>query len=163
MKRPSRVPDLISLRDAREGVAAVEFALCASLLVSLFVGAVSLGLASWTKMQVGNAARAGAAYAATHDPGEARFIANVTAAAQNATALSTRVQVPPFAPVANSCTDPASGQISPAGKATTCPVTKSPPGTYVTVATTYSYSFILPVPGIANTVTLSGKAVARIQ
>ena len=67
MKRYSLISKLISLRDAREGTAAVEFALSASLLlVPLFFGAVSLGLMAWTQMQVDNAARAGAVYAVNH-------------------------------------------------------------------------------------------------
>lgn len=153
----------MSLRDAREGIAAVEFALSALLLVPLFFGTVSLGLMAWTKMQVDNAARAGAVYAISHDRNLASFIAGLTAAVQNATALSTSLPVPTFVTAITSCINPANGQITSAGNATTCPSTGSPPGTYVTVTTQYSYPLILPVPGIANAVTLSGKAVARIQ
>ena len=157
MKRPSRVPEVILLRTAKEGVAAVEFALCAFFLVPLFFGAVSLGLASWTKMQVGNAARAGAVYASNY----LYDVAKITTAAQNATVLSTSVIVNP-AQMTTSCVDPATGQISSAVNGT-CPGTGSPPGTYVTVTTTYSYTFVLPLPGIANAATLTGKAVARIK
>ena len=67
----------------------MEFALLAPVLILMFTGAVSLGLASWTKMQVGNAARAGAVYAVNHGYNQA----NIQAAAQNATALSTKVIV----------------------------------------------------------------------
>ena len=159
MGRRPRVSELTSLQDAREAVAALEFALVAAFLVPLFTGAVSLGLASWTKMQVGNAARAGAAYAAKN----AYNAANIKTAAQSATALSTGVQVPTPVQATNSCIDPANGQITSAGNATTCPKTGSSPGTYVTVTTTVSYSFILPMPGIADVGTLSGNAVARIN
>ncbi len=158
MKRRPRVSDVISLRDAREGVAALEFAICAVFLVPLFLGAVSLGLAAWTKMQVGNAARAGAVYAASH----VYDAAGITAAAQNATALSTSVQVTPVQ-VTQSCTDPATGTISKATNTNPCPGTGSPPGDYVTVTTHKPYSFILPIPGIADVGTLSGYAVARIK
>ncbi len=158
MKRRSRASKTTSLRDAREGVAAVEFALLAPVLILMFTGAVSLGLASWTKMQVGNAARAGAVYAVNHGYNQA----NIQAAAQNATALSTKVIVSSnTAP--QSCIDPATGKISPAGAATTCLGTGSSPGSYVTVTTTMSYSFIMPLPGIAKATTLSGNAVARIK
>lgn len=159
MGRRSRVPGAISLRDAREGVAAVEFALLAPVLILLFTGAVSLGLASWTKMQVGNAARAGAVYAVNHGYNKA----NIQAAAQNATALSTKVSVVTSPEATQSCIDPATGTISPAGAAAACPGTGSSPGNYVTITTTMSYSLIMPIPGIAKAMTLSGNAVARIK
>lgn len=157
MRRRSRTSELVSLQNAKEGVAAVEFALIASVLVPLFIAAVSLGLASWTKMQVGNAARAGAVYAVNHG----FDIIGIGTAAQNATALSDITVI--STPALLSCTDPASGQISFANSAKTCPGTGSPPGDYVTVTTQRSYSFILSLPGMADTVTLSGKAVARIK
>jgi len=159
MKRYSQFSKLIFLRNAKEGIAAVEFALSASFLVPLFFGAVSLGLAAWTKMQVGNAARAGAVYASNHG----YDAANIKIAAQSATALSTSILVISPLQISQSCIDQASGQISSAGSATACPSTGSPPGTYVTVNTQYSYTFILPLPGIANAVTLSGKAIVRIK
>ena len=159
MKR-SRAPEMLSWWNAKEGVAAVEFALIATVLVPLFCGAVSLGLASWTKMQVGNAARAGAVYAANHG----YDVIGIATAAQNATALSGVTVI--SLPALQSCTDPETGQISLAvtrNGVSTCPGTGSPPGDYVTVTTQKTYSFVLSMPGFADTVTLSGKAVARIR
>lgn len=157
MKRRSRVSEIASLRDAREGIAAVEFALLAPILILIFTGAVSLGLALWIKMQVGNAARAGANYAVNHG----YDTENIRTAAQGATALS-KVTVN-STEATQSCIDPASGKILSANGATACPGTGSPPGNYVTITTQLSYSFILPIPGIADVTTLRGNAVARIR
>lgn len=148
---------MMALRDARDGIAAVEFALTAPVLVLILAGAVSYGVALRMKMEVGNAARAGAAYASSHGFDQTQ----IAAAAQSATALSNVTVIATQATA--SCTDPASGVISGAGKATACPGTGASPGTYVTVTTQMLYSFILPLPGMAKTTTLSGKAIARIQ
>ena len=158
MKRRLQISTALSLRYAREGVAAEEFALLAPILILMFTGAASLGLASWTKMQVGNAARAGAVYAVNHGYN----LASIITAAQSATALS-NVTVTSALPTIQSCTDPTSGKRSSANGAKVCPGTGSPPGDYVTVTTQLSYSFILPIPGIAKTMTLRGTAVARIR
>jgi hypothetical protein len=109
-------------------------------------------------MEVGNAARAGAAYAANHayDP------TNIRNAGQNATPLSTNVNV-----ASNQCTsccaDPVSGKISSANGATVCPGTGSAPGTYVIIATNMSYTFLLPITGNTGPTTLTGNAIARIK
>jgi len=155
MARCSRVSGAASLRGAREGVAALEFALCAPILI--LTGAASLGLASWTRMQVGNAARAGAAYAVNH----VYNLASVATAAQSATALSSVIVT--SAEATQSCTDPASGRITGANGATVCPGTGSPPGDYVTVTTQIPYSFMMPIPGVADVKTLNGNAVTRIR
>ncbi len=157
MGRYSRVSGLAALRNAREGIAAVEFALLAPVLTLIFIAAVSFGLASWTKMQVSNAARAGGVYAAKYGFNQT----NITAAAKNATPLP-NVTVTATQATA-SCTNPTNGTISSANGATTCPSTGAPPGTYVTVTTQVPYSFTLPIPGIADMAALSGNAVARIN
>lgn len=157
MRRHPRSSTAAALWSARDGIAALEFALVAPVLVLILAGAASFGVGLRMQMEVGNAARAGAAYASSHGFDQAQ----ITAAAQSATAL-TSVTVTATQATA-SCTDPASGAISSAGKAKACPATGAPPGTYVTVTTQMPYSFILPPPGMAKTTTLSGKAVARIQ
>ncbi len=147
-----------ALRRSRDGVAALEFALTAPVLILLMVGAISFGAAYRVKMQVGNAARAGAAYASAHGFSQS----GITAAAQNATALSTDVGVA-AANATSSCVDPATGTITGAGEAKTCPGTGSAPGTYVTVTTQLPYKLILTPPGMASSMTLTGVAVARLK
>lgn len=163
MTKHPRSSAVAALWSARDGIAAVEFALIAPVLTLLLAGAVSFGVGLRMKMEVGNAARAGAAYASSHpfNPAE------ITKAAQSATALASGVSLtPPPIEQKNMCINPASGALSSAGTATTCPGTGAKPGTYVTVTTQMPYSYILPLPGMTEEEakpTLRGKAVARTQ
>ncbi|MGI4978617.1 MAG: TadE/TadG family type IV pilus assembly protein [Janthinobacterium lividum] len=142
---------------ARDGVAAVEFALIAPLLILLLGGAVSLGEALRVRIAVGNAARAGAAWAQLNG-----FDANGIAAAARAATALTGVAVTATASAA-SCTSPASLLLAPAGGATLCPATGAPPGTYVSVATSVPYTSVIPLPGLPTTTTITGAAVARVR
>lgn len=142
---------------ARDGVAAVEFALIVPLLILLLGGAVSLGDALRVRIAVGNAARAGAAWAQLNG-----FDANgIAAAAQAATAL-TGVAVTATVSAA-SCTSPASLLLAPAGAAALCPATGAPPGTYAGVAASVSYTYVIPLPGLPTTTTIAASAVARVR
>lgn len=155
----TRIPlTTAALWRARDGVAAMEFALVVPVLITLMTGAISFGVAFRMKMEVGNAARAGAVYASANVFNQA----NIVAAAQAATALSTTVTVT-AAKVTSSCMDPGTGKIESAALATICPGTGSPPGTYVTVNTQMTYTFILALPGIGTSKTLTGIAVARLN
>lgn len=159
MKGRPRSSTMAALWSARDGIAALEFALVVPVLVLLLSGAVSFGVGLRMKMEVGNAARAGAAYASSHSFDQAK----IRAAAQNATALANNVSVSSPIEEKNMCTNPASGTLSSAGSATICPSTGAKPGTYVTVTTQMPYSYILPLPGVGTETILRGKAVARTQ
>lgn len=143
---------------ARNGTAAVEFALVAPVLLLLFTGAVSLGIGLRVRMEVGGAARSAAAYASSQPYDQAKIIS----AAQSATSLATKVSVT-VTRLAASCISSTSGQITPASGSNPCPDTGAPPGVYVVVTTQMPYNFILPLPGVEQSTTLHGKAVARIQ
>ena len=150
-------PRRAGLWHARDGVAAVEFALIAPFLILLLGGAVSFGDALRVRIAVGNAARAGAAWASLNGYDSS----GIAAAARAATGLA-GVGVTATAQ-ASTCTNPASTTLAASGGATLCPATGSPPGTYVSVATSVSYTFIIPLPGMPATTTLGGAAVARVR
>ena len=137
-----------ALWQARDGVAALEFALVAPLLILLLGGAVSLGDALRVRIAVGNAARAGAAWAQLNG-----FDANGIAAAARAATALTGVGVTATASAAT-CTNPASLLLAPAGGLALCPATGIPPGTYVSVATTVAYTYVIPLPGLPTTLSL---------
>ncbi len=148
---------------ARRGVAAVEFALLAPALVLLFGGAVSFGDALRVKVEVGNAARAGADYVALHG----NNLVNIQTAAQSATSLKLNVTVLAVPSVAECL--PLDGSaptldpsLAPCSSVTS---TGAPPGQYVTVTTTVLYHYIIALPGITNPAAfpLSGVAIARVQ
>ena len=156
----------ISIRpalDARRGVAAVEFALLAPALMLLFGGAVSFGDALRIKVEVGNAARAGADYVALHG----NDLVNIQTAAQSATNLKLNVTVVSVPSVAECLALDGSAptldpSLAPCSSVTS---TGAPPGQYVTVTATVLYHYIISVPGITNMATfpLSGAAMARVQ
>ncbi len=153
----TRLPCPAALWRAREGVAAVEFALTAPFLILLLGGAVSFGDALRIRVAVGNAARAGAAWAQLNG-----FDASgIATAAHAATGLAgVGVTATSFA---SSCTNPASAVLTAANGAALCPATGTPPGTYVSVAASVSYTYIIPLPGLPATTTINGAAVARVR
>ncbi len=142
---------------ARDGVAAVEFALVAPFLILLLGGAVGYGDALRVRIAVGNAARAGAAWASLNGFDAAR----IAAAGRAATGLA-NVGVTATRSAAT-CTNPASPALAASNGAALCPATGSPPGTYVTVAASVPYTFIIPLPTTPATVTITGTAIARVR
>lgn len=153
-----RYPGAAALWRARSGIAALEFALAAPVLILLFTGVISLGLGLRTKMEVENAARAGATYASSHPLAPD---ADIVRAAQSATVLATDVTVT-LEKKQRACMNSETGTVTVLGAAVTCAVSGAPPGTYVTVTTTLNYTFIMPMPGMEGTTILRGKSVARL-
>ena len=155
---PRRHVGTAALLDARKGAAAIEFALVSLFLFTLLTGVVSLGVGLYVAMEVQNAARAGAAYAASRTYDKAA----IETAAQGATALGSLVAAS-AARAPSSCLNQATGAISSAGSASTCPDSGAKPATYVTVTTQMTYSPILPLPqAIGTTMLLRGKSVTRM-
>ena len=150
----SYIPVWLRRRD--RGIAALEFGFVAPLLITLVFGAATVGTALRAKMMVGNAARAGIAYAINHGYDATNIPAAAKAATGNAALTVTPTQY------TNSCIN-SSGVISTATGAT-CP-NGSPPGVYVKVAVSQAYSLITPFPGnvIPSSYTLTSTVVARIQ
>jgi Flp pilus assembly protein TadG len=157
MRRVKLLHLLRALAHDRDGISAIELAICLPLIVALLIPMVDLGMSAYTKMQLVNAAQAGAEYAAKNG-----FDAtNISTAVTNATGLSGISANP--AP-AESC-----GCVS----GTTITDTTTPPcstgcasgteGVFVTVNAQVSYSTLFPYPGIASPVTLSAQSMIRIQ
>jgi Flp pilus assembly protein TadG len=172
---PERGPARHGRRDCCEAVAAIEMAFIAPILVFLALGMVDFGLGIYTKMMVGGAADAGAAYAfrnstqySTAGPGT--FNAAVQGAAQGAVTIPAMLSSTPL-------TASASEQYCCAGmsncNASTPPTcgTGLTVGTYVQVTTTAQYSTFLPYNllntlfsfNIANPVTFTAVSTVRIQ
>ena len=162
LSRTSSLSIMAALR-ARHAVAAVEFALIAPAFVMLLAGAVSFGDALRVKVELGNAARAGADYVAVHGYN----LLNIQAAAQAATNLGVNVTVVPVFSLAECMNMDGSAPtldptLAPCSSKTS---TGAPPGLYVTVTVTTPYRYIVAIPGIMNTTpfVLTGLAVARVQ
>jgi len=141
-------------RYSESGQSAVELALIATVLMSLFLGAADFSRLFYTSIAVNNAARAGAQYgsqslttaadasgmqtAATTDGSN---IAGITASASQCTCTSSTGVA---ACAANYCTD-------------------NPQATYVTVTTHATFTTFVTYPGIPSSTTLTGKAIMQVQ
>lgn len=136
----------------RSGTAAVEFGLVAPILVLLLVGMCDFGMAIWEQMEVGNAARAGAAYASVHGWNSAA----IQKAATSATELAS---ISAAASESLGCPSSSQGVVPPSGS--TC-TGGAQPGTYVVVNANAQYNLIVPYPGFSN-LALSAQATERIQ
>ena len=145
---------IAALRDAREGNAAVEFSIAAPVLAIIFVPLIDIGMAVYQKMQVQDAARAGAQYAMAHGWNSSSIQSAIT----NATALAVTVSPAP----SKSCGCPDGSSVSAAACGSTC-ADGQKAGTYVTVGAQVTYTPLLPYPAMGNSVTLSAQTTARIQ
>src|SRR5436190_15162474 len=89
---------------AQDGVGAIEFAFVAGILSMLLLGICDFGLGFWEKMQVANAARAGAEYAVKSGYDST----NIQTAVTNSTNLS-GVQASPAPAQTCGCPDAVTG------------------------------------------------------
>jgi len=137
------------------GVAAIEFAIVAPMLVLAMVCTADLGLGIYRKMQVQNAAQAGAEYAIVHG----YVSASITTAVSNATTFSGISATP--AP-SQFCGCPSSTGVTTTDCGGTCSGGSSP-GTYVSVGAQAKYTTILPYPIMPNSFTFNARSTVRIQ
>jgi Flp pilus assembly protein TadG len=140
-------------KGGRAGNVAVEFALIAPVLVTLFMGTVDYGLEVYYDAQLTQAVRAGAEY--VNNSGHSQDTAGIEAAVQGASSL-TGIAVP--APTASyQCSD----GTAVAGSGSTC-ANGSATGSYMTISATYTYtsfiSFFSSTPR-----TLSSTVTVRYQ
>jgi Flp pilus assembly protein TadG len=145
---------LAALRDAREGNAVVEFSIAAPVLAVIFVPLIDIGMAVYQKMQVQDAAQAGAQYAMAHGWNSSSIQTAVT----SATGLSVSASPAP----SKSCGCPDGSSVSAATCGSTCSDGQTA-GTYVTVGAQVTYTPLIPYPGMGSSVTLSAQTTARIQ
>ena len=144
------------LWQAVDGVSSIEFAIVGTFLTFLLLGTLDFGMVFFHKMQLANAAQAGADYAMMH----AYSSTAVTSAAQNATNLS-GVTVNPST-ILCGCPS-ASGGVSSATCGTSCPGANAGTATgYVKVNTTATYRTVFPWFS-SNPVTLGATAYAICQ
>jgi Flp pilus assembly protein TadG len=146
---------LLGRDNCTAGVAAVEFALIAPLLALSIICTVDLGLGIYRKMQVQNAAQAGAEYAVTHG-----FTASgITTATMSATSYSS-IQASP-AP-AQFCGCASATGVASATCGSTC-TGGAAAGTYVTVSAQSTYTTLLPYPMLPSSYALTAQSTVRIQ
>jgi Flp pilus assembly protein TadG len=141
--------------DDIRGVVAIEFAIVALILVVMMICTVDLGMGFYRKMQVQNAAQAGAQYAAMQGFTETSISGAVRAATSFA-GISASPLPKQF------CGCPANTGVTSIVCSSTCSG-GSAPGTYVSVSAQGTYTTILSYPLIPNSFTLSSQSTVRIQ
>lgn len=155
MMRLFHADSLARLSSDESGIAALEFALVAPVLLLGLVGVLDLGIAVYEKMELDNAVQAGARYA-TVNGWDAQGIQN---AVQSATGLVGVGDVP--AP-AESCGCPDGAAVAAAICGAPCPG-GGIAGTYVTISAQHSYAPMFPYPGLATPPILTAQVMVRIQ
>ncbi len=135
------------------GIATVELAMVLLLLTTLLAGMVELGIGMWMQNQVGNSARAGAAYAAAHGFNSTA----IQTAANRATSLGSVATT-----VTQSCGCPGTNTITTATCGGTC-ASGATVGTYVKVLSTANYIPMVTAPGLVPSYVLSASTITRIN
>lgn len=144
-------------RADERGMAAVEFGLVAAILCFMFIGATDFGMGYWKKLQVGNAARAGAEYAMAQGWNQTAISSAVT----NATTMSS-VSASPAPTQSCGCPSTGSGIVA-ATCGASCGAGSGTAGTYVTVSASATYTTLLSYPGIASSFSFAATNTVRIN
>jgi Flp pilus assembly protein TadG len=152
-------------RSEEAGQAFVELALVLPIFTVLVLGAVEFGRLAYAAIEVGNAARAGVAYAAQSHT-TAQDSANITLAATNEAPEITNLTATP----SYSCScESTGGTIATPGDCTTIsPAAGSCPSPsrivlFVQVNTSATVNTLFHFTGFPNSVTLTGKAIMRAE
>ena len=141
---------------ADAGMAAVEFAFVAPVLVAIIVCTGDLGLAFYRKMQVQNAAQAGAQYVALHGFTDATSISAAVTGATTFSGISASPAPTQF------CGCPSTSGVTSTSCTSTC-TGGSSPGKYVTVSAQASYTTLISYPGIPSSFTFRAQPTVRVQ
>jgi Flp pilus assembly protein TadG len=144
----------VRLATDTRGVAAIEFALIASMLSMVLVGMVDLGLGIIRTMQVQYAAQAGAQYAMLHG-----FDQNAISGAVLSASSSSNISVAP--PPSQFCGCPSGDSIEQVSCSASC--SSGTAGTYVRVSTQSTYTPLFNYPLIPKSFALSAQSTVRIQ
>jgi len=141
-------------KDVR-GAAAIEFGLMIPLLALIVVSVTDIGLGVYRKMQVENAAQAGAQYAMVHGFDQTA-ISNAVTNATNSTSISAAPNPSQF------CGCPSTTGVGTASCGSTCS-TGSVAGSYATVSAQATYSTLLNYQLVPSSYTFTAQSTARLQ
>jgi hypothetical protein len=147
----------------RRGMSAVEFGLAAPVLLALLSPVIDLGLAFAQKIQVQQAAAAGAQYVSLYYWTDGNWQTNTATAVTSSTTLP--VSVSPAPSKTCGCPDSTSTRIV-SGSCSPAPNWCSDgenPGTYITVAAQLTYTSVMPYSILGRSVTLAAQSIVRVQ
>jgi len=137
------------------GQSAVEFGIAVPILALLLVAASDFARVFFFSIAVNNAARAGAQYGA-----QSVISARDTSGMQTA-ATNDASNVPGITAVASSCTCTTSTTVTNCGTSYNC--ADYPKATFVEVDTSATFNTIVNYPGLANSFSLTGKAILPVR
>jgi Flp pilus assembly protein TadG len=143
-----------ALRDTG-GAAAIEFAIMIPLFSLMVVSVTDIGLAVYRKMQVENAAQAGAQYAIARGFNKTS-ISNAVTSATNSSAISASPEPVQF------CGCPTSTGVSTVSCGTVCS-SGAVAGTYAKVSAQATYYTLINYQIVASTYDLNAQSTARLQ
>ncbi len=146
---------LARARGNTSGAAAIEFGVVVPMLALMVTAVVDIGLGVYYKMQVEDAAQAGAEWA-IRNGFDATAISNAVTYATN----STKISASP-APV-QFCGCATGSSVSSATCGTPCPG-GAMAGTYVTVSAQMTYNTILSYPVMPSNYNFTAQSTARLQ
>ncbi len=135
--------------------AAVEFGIIVPLLTLMVISVADIGLAVYRKMQVEDAAQAGAQYAIMHGF-DASAITSAVLGATNSSAITASPSPVTF------CGCSTGSGISAATCGTPCP-NGAPAGTYTTVYAQGTYSTLLNYQFVPESYTFNAQSTTRLQ
>jgi Flp pilus assembly protein TadG len=158
--RPSRARSIFRCVLARatgdtSGVAAIEFGIVVPILVLMVIAAVDIGMGFYRKMQVEDAAQAGAQWAIKNGF-DANAITNAVTSATSAPSISVSPTPVQFCGCATGST------ISTVTCGTTCSGGVQA-GTYTTVSAQMTYNTLLPYGFFPSTYNFSSQSTVRLQ
>jgi Flp pilus assembly protein TadG len=146
---------LVAAVQDKRGAAAVEFGFMIPLLSLMVVSVTDIGLSVYRKMQVENAAQAGAQYAITRGFDTSGVSSAVTSATNSAVIVASPVP-------AQFCGCPTSTGINSVSCGTVC-VGGAKAGTYAKVSAQATYSTLINYQVVEPTYTHTAVSTARLQ
>ena len=135
------------------GNAAVEFALLVPVLILLVAGLVDFGRAYFTRMELENAARAGAQYGILHGSDDLATIRDAVRQASEVPTADLTVNASTFC----ACPD------GTAQNRTTGDCGGFKPGTYITISAQTAFVPVFPFAGSSRPATITGTALVRMK
>jgi len=150
--------------DGVSGVAAVEFAIVVPPLLLMMVCTADLGFGMYRKLQVQNAAQAGAEYAIAHgyqfsSMSSTAVLTNITTAVTGATAFL-NIAATPAPSQFYGC--PSTNGVTAVNSGSTCS-DGSVAGTYFTVSAKGTYTTLVTYPVLPDTFIFASQSTVRIQ
>lgn len=161
---------LRNLLNSRGGIAAVEFALVAPVLLTIVAGLSDFPLALSDRMKIAGGVADGAGYAFNQgqDPlGTMSAVSDSDVQSRvrssiNLPNVQVKVSGPSLYCFSNSSTgNPPSTALTLAAVGSTCP-NGNPPGTYIVISASYVYTPLLPFYSTLATTTLTESAAVRL-